>query len=271
MVNIGFLLDLEGTLVKDKSYTPIPEALEFTKLLDEKKIPWIVATNNSTEKPYELVKILRSKGFNVDENKLLSPSLLACDYLRKNNVKSIYFLGTDKIKEFFEEEGFEVRDDHNVDAVVVGRDKEINYQKLKIATSALVLNDAKLFSFHKNRVIRNVDGLVGPSVGAIATALSYAGNKPFTSFGKPSKEYFERAFELLGLSEPKKIYMVSDDPFTDLAEGKKNVNFQTVFVLSGKYEDSSILNKIEKDLRPDYTFSHIGECSRLLEGENGNA
>ncbi len=263
---VGFLLDLEGTLVKDKSYTPIPEALEFTQLLDEREVPWIVATNNSTEKPYQLIEILREKGFNVSEKRLLSPSLLATTFLKRAGVRSLYFIGTEKIKEFFKEEGFEVKDDHNVDAVVVGRDREINYQKLKTATSALVLNDAKLFSFHMNRVILDPDGLVGPSVGAIATALSYAGNKSIISFGKPSKEYFERAFELLGIKDPKKVYMVSDDPFTDLAEGKKVARFKTVFVLSGKYRNTSILDKVERNLQPDYIFDHLGECKKLLEG-----
>ena len=262
---VGFLLDLEGTLVKDKSYTPFQEALEFTKKLDDLKIPWVVATNNSTEKPQNLIEILKTKGFNVNERKLLSPSLLASDFLRREGIKTVYFLGTGKIKEFFQEEGFEVRDDYSVDAVVVGRDREINYGKLKTATSALVLRNAKLFSFHMNRLILDPDGLVGPSVGAIATALSYASNKEVVSFGKPSKEYFEKAFELLGINDPKEIYMVSDDPFTDLAEGKRTVGFKTVFVLSGKYKDTSVLNSIERSLWPDYVFRNVGECLKLVE------
>ncbi|WP_457681699.1 HAD-IIA family hydrolase [Thermovibrio sp.] len=265
---VGFLLDLEGTLVKDKSYTPFPEALEFTRELDRLGIPWIVATNNSTEKPTQLIEILKSKGFNVNERKLLSPSLLARDFLKREGVKSIYFLGTDKVKEFFKEEDFEVRDDYKVDAVVVGRDREINYGKLKTATSALVLENAKLFSFHMNRLILDPDGLVGPSVGAIANALSYASNKPIISFGKPSLEYFKRAFELLGISEPEKVYMVSDDPFTDLAEGKKVVGFKTVFVLSGKYREPSILEEIEPRLRPDFTFKDISGCFNLIRGKS---
>lgn len=262
---VGFLLDLEGTLVKDKSYTPFPEALEFTRYLDEREIPWIVATNNSTEKPGVLVEILREKGFNVNREKLLSPSILAGDFLKRRGVKSIYFLGTEKVKEFFEEEGFEVRDDYKVDAVVVGRDKEVNYQKLKIATSALVIEGADLFAFHRNRLILDPDGLVGPSVGAIAEALAYASNKDVVSFGKPSVEYFKKAFELLGISDSNKVFMVSDDPFTDLAEGKRAVGFKTVFVLSGKYRDVSVLKSIDPELHPDCVFQHIGECVKLVE------
>ncbi len=264
---VGFLLDLEGTLVRDKSYTPFREAVEFTRRLDHLRIPWVVATNNSTEKPNDLIEILKTKGFNVSREKLLSPSLLASDFLKREGVETIYFLGTDKVREFFQEEGFEVKDDHNVDAVVVGRDREINYGKLKTATSALVLRKAKLFSFHMNRLILDPDGLVGPSVGAIAIALSYASNEEVTSFGKPSREYFEKAFELLGMSNPNEVYMVSDDPFTDLAEGKRVMGFKTVFVLSGKYKDTSVLDSIERNLWPDYVFKGIGECLKLIEGK----
>jgi 4-nitrophenyl phosphatase len=117
-----------------------------------------------------------------------------------------------------------------------------------------------------NRLILDPNGLVGPSVGAVATALSYASNKPVTSFGKPSKEYFKRAFELLGINQPERVYMVSDDPFTDLAEGKKVAGFKTVFVLSGKYRDASVLDSVEPQFRPDYVFEDISGCLKLLEG-----
>ena len=264
MHKVGFLLDLEGTVVKDKSYTPLKEAIEFTNELDRNGVPWIIATNNSTEKPSDLLEILSEKGFNVNESRIITPGILSLDILKKEKVKTIYFLGTDKIKEFFEENGFSVREDYKVDAVIVGRDKDITYEKLKIATSALVLNGAKLFSFHMNRLILDVDGLVGPSVGAIAMALSYAGNRSITSFGKPSKIYFQKAFKLLGINDPERIYMVSDDPFTDLAEGKRVTGFKTVFVLSGKYKGVDVINEIEPNLRPDYIFNDISGCIELL-------
>jgi len=262
----GFLLDLEGTLVKDKSYTPIPEALEFTALLDRLGIPWLVATNNSTEKPAKLVQILKDKGFAVNQERLLSPSLMASKFLKREGVKSIYFIGTESIKGFLREEGFELREDYMVDAVVVGRDRQVNYEKMKTAVSAVVLNGARLFSFHMNRLIMDADGLVGPSVGAIATAISFATNKEVISFGKPSKEYFSKALEILGISNPADVYMVSDDPFTDLAGGKRNMGLKTVFVLSGKYKSPSVLEEVEPELKPDIVLNHIGECALLLEG-----
>ena len=116
-----------------------------------------------------------------------------------------------------------------------------------------------------NWLIMDPDGLGGPSVGAIATALSFAGNREVISFGKPSREYFTRALEILGIENPADVYMVSDDPFTDLAGGKKNMGLKTVFVLSGKYKMGAMLEEVEPELKPDWVFSHVGECSVLLE------
>ena len=41
--------------------------------------------------------------------------------------------------------------------------------------------------------------------------------------------------------------MISDDPFTDLAEGKKTVGFKTIFVTSGKYNESILKELSEED------------------------
>lgn len=257
----GFLLDLEGVIVKDKSYEIFPQALQFTQELDKRRIPWIIITNNSTEKPGSLIKILKNKGLNINERKIITPLLSAVERLRKDGIKKLYILGTEDIKQFFKENNFEVREDHHVDAVVVGLDKSIDYRKLKIATSALTIAGANLYSFHLNKLTKDTDGLITLSVGAIAKALSYATDKEITSLGKPSKEYFESTLSLLKTRE---AYMVSDDPFSDLAGGKENMGFKTVFVLCGKYNNISVLNNIPENLKPDHIFKDISGCLKLI-------
>jgi len=152
----GFLLDLEGVIVKDKSYEIFPQALQFTQELDKRRIPWIIITNNSTEKPGSLIKILKNKGLNINERKIITPLLSAVERLRKDGIKKLYILGTEDIKQFFKENNFEVREDHHVDAVVVGLDKSIDYRKLKIATSALTIAGANLYSFHLNKLTKDI-------------------------------------------------------------------------------------------------------------------
>jgi len=260
----AFLIDLEGTIVKDKSFTPIEGAIDFIRTLKEENIPFLIASNNSTHKLSDLTKALQEKGFPLEEKDIVTPSKLALNYLKKKNIKSIIFLGTDNINEFFEENGLEVKLDKNVDAVVVGRDKEINAKKLKMATSALVLNNAKLFGFHKNRLIKDEDGLVSPSVGAILECLSYASKKEYKIFGKPDKTYFENCFKILQITNPTNVYMISDDPFTDLAEGKKTVGFKTIFVTSGKYNES-ILKELSEEDKPDFIYPSVKEILEDLK------
>jgi len=260
----AFLIDLEGTIVKDKSFTPIEGAIDFIRTLKEENIPFLIASNNSTHKLSDLTEALQEKGFPLEEKDIVTPSKLALNYLKKKNIKSIIFLGTDNIKEFFEENGLEVKLDKNVDAVVVGRDKEINAKKLKMATSALVLNNAKLFGFHKNRLIKDEDGLVSPSVGAILECLSYASKKEYKIFGKPDKTYFENCFKILQITNPTNVYMISDDPFTDLAEGKKTVGFKTIFVTSGKYNES-ILKELSEEDKPDFIYPSVKEILEDLK------
>ncbi len=260
----AFLIDLEGTIVKDKSFTPIEGAIEFIKTLKKRNIPFLIASNNSTHKLQDLVKALREKGFPLEEKDIVTPSKLALEHLKKENIKKIIFLGTENIKEFFEENQIEVKLDKDVDAVVVGRDKEINAKKLKMATSALVLNNAKLFGFHKNRLIKDEDGLVSPSVGAILECLKYASKKDYKIFGKPAKEYFDICFKILNVKNPKDVYMISDDPFTDLAEGKKNAGFKTIFVTSGKYNES-ILKELKKEEKPDFVYPSVKEILEDLD------
>ncbi len=262
---IGFLFDLEGTLVKDKTYTPFEDALRLLEKLDKLGIAWVIASNNSTEPPSDLLNVLRQKGFkSLDGSRLITPSVIALEVLKSKGVRRLYLLGNEKMKRFFKEQGFDVTDDADVEAVLVARDKNLTYDKLKIAVSAVALNGAELFTYHMNRLIKDPDGLVGPSVGAVAKSISYATNKEPIAFGKPQKSYFEKAMSLLNLNDPERVFMVSDDPFSDLAKGKENVGFKTIFVLCGKYKSADVLNQIEPPLRPDYVFDSVKGIENLL-------
>ena len=52
--------------------------------------------------------------------------------------------------------------------------------------------------------------------------------------------------------------VVSDDPLSDLA-GAKRMGMQAAFVLSGKYQDSSVTESIAKPERPDVVVATISE------------
>jgi len=178
------------------------------------------------------------------------------EWLRKRKVESCFVLGNEDLKSYLSRQGIEVRKDNPVQAVVVGLDEELDFQKLKTATRALVESDAQLVALHANKIYGDSKGEIAPSVGAIVKALEYASGKGGIIMGKPSKDFYQNVLQRLA-SKSKNCLMISDDPLSDLV-GAKKLKIKTAFVLSGKY-DRSILNKLDRKKRPDYVYGNVAE------------
>ncbi len=263
MIAKGFLIDLDGVLV-DGGFNPLEGAVEFIKFLKERNIPFQIATSNSQYPPEELAKKLAEKGFPVDENDILSPLSIAPIYLKEEDIKKIYVIGSDKLKDFLKEKDFSVEENEFVDAVLVGLDKNLSFEKLKIATTALKKNKAKLYALNGNIISQDKDGRLFPGVGSIAKMLSYtcSCNQEFPYFGKVSDVYNLVAFKKLGL-KPEEIAIISDDLFVDI-KGYKKLGLTGIFMTTGKYSREDI----NSENQPDYTFNSLKELLKILEGKN---
>jgi 4-nitrophenyl phosphatase len=165
-------------------------------------------------------------------------------------------VGNEVFKGYLREKGIELREDSLVQAVVVGLDEELNFQKLKTAVRALFENDALLVALHSNKVYKDSKGEISPSVGSIVKALEYACDKKGYIMGKPSMNFYRNILKRLK-SKPQDCLFISDDPLSDLV-GAKNSKIETAFVLSGKY-DRSILNSLGNKYRPDFIYKSIAE------------
>ena len=251
-----FLIDIEGTIVKDKSYTPVEGAVEWLKKVKSSGKKFSLVSNNTTHPPVELLSLLKSKGFDLDEDNLDTCMKVTGEWLKKKNIKSCFVLGNKALKSYLEHEGLEIKENSSVQAVVVGLDEELNFQKLKVATRALVKNDAALVTLHANKIYGDSKGEIAPSVGAIVKALEYASGKRGLIMGKPSKDFYRNVLRRLE-TKPENCLMISDDPLSDLV-GAKKLKIKTAFVLSGKY-DRSILKRLDKKKRPDYVYKSIAE------------
>lgn len=252
----GFLVDIEGTIVFDKSYTPIPKAVNWLNSLRNFNKTFLLATNNTTHKPEEIAKLLNKKGFKVKSEQVHSCLSLAWGYFHSRKINSCFIIANQKIKDFFKENKVKVKEDWKVDAVLVGLDIKLNYDKLKVATRALVQNKAKFVALHKNRIYKDAKGELAPSVGAVVKSLEYAADKKAVITGKPNRFYYKKALQRLKL-KPAEVLMISDDPLTDLV-GAKKIGMKTAFVTSGKY-DKAILKKIPKKYKPDFIYNNIAQ------------
>ena len=144
-----------------------------------------------------------------------------------------------------------------VDAVVVGLDTGLTYERLTLACEAVAAHKAALVALHRNRLYTDAAGRTAPSVGTIVAAIEYATEAEATVIGKPSPDYFRQALDELALT-PEDVLVVSDDPLSDLA-GAKRLGMRAAFVLSGKYKDGAVADRVPLAQRPDVTVARIGE------------
>jgi HAD superfamily hydrolase (TIGR01450 family) len=177
--------------------------------------------------------------------------------LHERHARRCLVLGNEALRRVFTEEGFDVVDAADVDAVIVGLDTGLTYARLQTACEAISTHAAALLALHRNRVYTDAGGRIGPSVGPLAAAIEYATQTEATVIGKPSPGYFQQTLDDLGVPAAD-VLIVSDDPFSDLVGGKR-MGMHTAFVLSGKYRDESVVESIPPAERPDVTASRIGD------------
>lgn len=254
------LLDMDGVLVKDKALNPFPDTLPFLDFLRSEGIPFRVVSNNSTRPPSTLLEDLSKKGINLKEDELITPLKILPVYLRQIHCSRLLVIGSPLLAEFLVEEGFQVVEDQKVDAVVIGQDRNINFTKLKLATSAVFLESAKIVPVNHSRIVRDDDGLYFPGAGSLAHMLAHACrySQPIPNLGKPSEEFMKLA--LSGM-EGDEVYLVSDDLYTDLV-GAKEQGIKTIFITTGKYSKEELT---KANFEPHYVVDSLTELMELLK------
>jgi HAD superfamily hydrolase (TIGR01450 family) len=253
----GLLLDVEGTIVGDKRYQAIAGAVEFVRAVRRRGLPVRLITNNTTDTKPVLVAKLARAGFDFTLEELHTCIGAAVTRLRALGAKRCLVLGTPALRQMFTDEGFAVADDSEVDAVVLGLDTGLTYERLRLACDAVGRRRAAFLALHRNRTYPDEQGRPSPSVGPIVEAIRYATLVEPEVMGKPSEAYFRQALDDIAVPAAG-VMVVSDDPFSDLA-GAKRLGMQAAFVLSGKYTDAAVLDRIDPAERPDVTVQAIGD------------
>ena len=250
-----FLLDVEGTIVLDKRYTPVPGAVKWFNSAVKSGIKARIVTNNTTESPHNLYRILRKKGFVFPEEDLFTCLTEAVARMRRRKVESCLVLGVEAVKKYLKSKGIKPLNSPNVDSVLVGLDPTLTYKKMNMAVDAIVNNAARLYTLHRNRRFVNENRETVMSSGPIAAALENACLVRATVCGKPDRRFFLSTIKGWDVP-PEKILMVSDDPFADLV-GAKKIGMKTCWVLTGSQKDKSVAKKIHENLRPDYILESV--------------
>ena len=68
----GFVFDLDGTLVlgdrRNHRLAPLPGALDITRWLTQRRVPFVVLTNGTTRPPRHYAQMLRHMGFGIGDD-----------------------------------------------------------------------------------------------------------------------------------------------------------------------------------------------------------
>jgi phosphoglycolate/pyridoxal phosphate phosphatase family enzyme len=255
-----FLFDMDGTIYLDDIL--IEGSLELINLLKEQNKSYVFLTNNSSKNIETYLNKLNNLGLDSKENNLFTSSQATAMYIKDtyDNPK-VYCVGTKDLRNELRKYKIEVVEelDYSVNAVVVGFDTELNYEKVKIA--------CELISSGKDYIGTNMDlvcpvsgGKFIPDCGSICNLISTAVNKKPKYIGKPNKEMVNIIAKKLNIPKDK-IAVVGDRLYTDIAVGV-NAGITSICVLTG---ETKIYDLNNSSILPTFTLESVNDIYNIIK------
>ncbi|MBU1657981.1 HAD-IIA family hydrolase [bacterium] len=257
-----YFIDVQGTLISDEDKSPLGGSREFIDMLNGKKIPYMVITNNTKHTSKDFLAYLNSIGFDFTLSSYLDPLMILESKVSKEAVAAY---GTQEFLDVLESMGY-VLNYANPQTVLVSVKDNYTFDEfaqmidLLLAGASLVgMHETSIYAKHSKRY---------PGVGAILKLLEFATSTSYEVVGKPSSAFYEEGLKRLKTQVPhaefSDITIISDDVKGDLG-GAKEMGMNTVFVLSGKYKSAEeIVPSLKPHLRPDAVYSNMHEILEAI-------
>ncbi len=222
------ILDMDGVLYRGSE--PLPRLGEFFAFLRERRVPFMLVTNNATRTLQERSQKLAAMGAAVAPSEILTSGQGAAQFLRREYPAGsrVHVFGMPALSQAMEEAGF-VLADENVQVVVASVNRDVTYEKIKRACD-LIRGGARFIATNLDPNIPSENGFL-PGSGAMVAMLAVASERQPTSVGKPEPILYELAMARMGAS-PATTAAVGDRVATDIVGGKR-AGIATICVLSG--------------------------------------
>lgn len=250
----GYLIDLDGTIYQGKNRIPAGE--RFIKRLQERGIPYLLVTNNTTRTP-EMVQSMLAKQFNVETGveTIYTATMATVDYMNDmndmNRGKTAYVIGETGLKSAIAAAGY-VEELENPAYVVVGLDSQVTYEMLAIATLA-IQKGALFIGTNPDLNIPTERGLM-PGAGALNALLEATTRVKPVFIGKPNAIIMNKSLEVLGIQRSEAV-MVGDNYLTDIMAGIQN-DIATILVTTGFTRPEEVPTL---PIQPDHVLSSLDE------------
>lgn len=252
----GLLIDLDGVVYEGDRV--LPGAAAFFRFLRDRALPFLLITNNSTLRPAQYVEKLARMEIEVTEAEVLGSAEATAGYLRDNAPPGarVYVIGEGGLKLAIADAGFELVES-NVEYVVVGLDRELDYRKLTLAVR-LVRAGARFIGPNPDTTLPMPEGVI-PGAGSFQALIHAATGVRATVIGKPEPTMFLMGAARLGLA-PSQVAMVGDRLDTDIV-GAKRAGVTALMVLTGVSRTEDIEASSEK---PDRIFAQLANVQAAI-------
>jgi 4-nitrophenyl phosphatase len=253
----SLIFDMDGVLWKDEN--PLVDLEHVFKTINDHKINYAFATNNSTKTPEEYHQKLLKLGIPNDPDQIITSSIVVLAQMLKKfpDGGPVFILGENGLVEPLLQAGF-YHNEESVLAVVGGMDRQVNYDKFKKAILFLQ-KDVEFFFTNSDTTFPTPQGKI-PGAGSILRTLEVGSGRNAIIAGKPKPAMFEKALEILN-SSPENTLVIGDRLETDILGGL-NAQCLTALVLSGISKKSEI---DEKNIHPHLINNNIEELVEFLE------
>lgn len=252
--------DMDGVLWRGD--VPLPGLHDFFTLLEREKLPWVLATNNSSRTRRDYVRKLAAMGVpEVPAGNIVTSATATAAWLRRRYARGtrVHVFGGDGLREELGEAGFCVADE-DVAVVVAGLNRDLCYEDLHRA-SHLIRNGACFVGTNPDTTFPAANG-IAPGAGSLLAALQAASGVEPIVIGKPHAPMFEAALELLG-SEAAQTLMVGDRMNTDIL-GAARVGMRTALVMTGiATHDELAASQLQPDLVYDSLIALVTELASI--------
>lgn len=213
-----------------KGTTPLPGLHEFFATLRATGRRFVLATNNATRTPDQYVSRFTDYGIEISDIEILTSAIATAHLIARENNSNlrVYPIGEHGLLAALAAENIEAADE-DVDAVVVGLDRQLNWDKL--TSAALHINaGARFIGTNPDTSFPTERGVV-PGNGAILAALEVATGVTPRIIGKPEPELYNQALKMMQAVTADTL-VIGDRLDTDIA-GALRAGLDSLLVLTG--------------------------------------
>jgi len=237
------LFDIDGVIYQGDRI--IPGARKTIDWFKERKIPHLFVTNTSSIPRSALAVKLARAGIDISEDRILTPAVTAKHWVKQHVNGPVALFVTDSTQSEFQElELLDSQAESGAAALVIGDLGNLwTFEKLNQAFRLLMAEPhPALLALGMTRYWHTQNGLQ-LDVAPFVVALEHASGANAIVVGKPAKEFFDSALEILG-SPANQSVMIGDDIRGDV-KGALVAGLKAILVRTGKFRQNDLTQGIE--------------------------